>query len=80
MYTLRIVEKDGQIMNHYLGDNYSVTTKEVAEVYEKLETMVVANENTYAILVGNDGKFILPLLNHKKYFIMMESGKTFEKL
>lgn len=81
MYTLRIIEKNGQISNQSLGENYSVTYKATCRGhYEKIANGVFTNERTYAIIVGNDGKTVFPLFNNKKYFVMTESGKTFEKL
>ena len=79
MYTLRIIEQDGQVSNQNLGDNYSVTYKTCKE-YEKIAASATTNERTYAIVVGNDGKVVFPLFDNRKYFVMTESGKTFERL
>jgi hypothetical protein len=80
MYTLRIIEKDGQVSNQSLGENYSVTYKATCKDYEKVASGAVTNERTYAIVVGNDGKVVFPIFDNIKYFIMTENGKTFEKL
>jgi len=80
MYTLRIIEQNGQVSNQNLGDNYSVTYKATCKEYEKIASVAITNEKTYAIVVGNDGKDVFPLFDNKKYFVMTESGKTFEKL
>lgn len=79
MYTLRIIEQDGQVSNQGLGDNYSVTHKSCSE-YEKVAAGTIATERTYAIVVGNNGKVVFPLFDNKQYFVMTESGKTFERL
>ena len=80
MYTLRIIEQNGQVSNQSLGENYSVTHKETCKDYEKVASVAITNERTYAIVVGNSGKVVFPLFDDRQYFIMTESGKTFEKL
>ena len=80
MYTLRIIEKDGQVSNQNLGENYSVTHKGTCKDYEKVAANAITNERTYAIVIGNDGKVVFPLFDNKKYFIVTENGKTFERL
>ena len=80
MYTLRIIEQDGQVSNQNLGENYSVTYKATCNDYEKVASAAITNERTYAIVVGNNGKVVFPILDNRKYFIMTENGKTFENL
>jgi len=80
MYTLRTIEQDGQMSNQSLGENYSVTYKATCKDYEKVANGAITNKRTYAIIVGNNGKVVFPLFDNRKYFVMTERGKTFERL
>lgn len=94
MYTLRSVMQSERtkVYNQSLGENYSVIHKKTerelqkgvekasSNDYDVLAKGCITNENTYAILVANDGKLTIPLFRNQDYFIMTERGKTFEKL
>ncbi len=80
MFTLRIIEQKGQTSNQSLGNFYTVTYKASCKDYEKAASKTITNEKTYAIVVGDFGKVVFPLFDNREYFIMTESGKTFERL
>ncbi|MFX0011349.1 MAG: hypothetical protein ACFE9R_13620 [Candidatus Hermodarchaeota archaeon] len=83
MYTLRIINEDNTVSNQYLGDNYTVThcSTSPEEFKELCRDFTIENDlGVYAILVGENCKEVWALRPGKKYFIMTESGKTFEKL
>lgn len=81
MYTLRIISENDKLRtaNQSLGNDYSVTYKN-SPLFEETSKPAICNENTYAVVVGNEGKIVYPLFKGNDYFIMTESGKTFEKL
>lgn len=93
MYTLRTIDEGcrTKVYNQNLGENYTTVYNKQEESdnkrlskanddYEVLSKKCIVNENTYAILVADNGKIIIPLFSGNEYFIMTENGKTFERL
>ena len=80
MYTLRIIRKDGLESNQYLGEDYSISYRDVHEGYEEVAKKAVTNKDTYAIIISNGGSIVFPLFRGNKYFIMSENGKTIDNL
>jgi hypothetical protein len=88
MYTLRVLHLTGDEQNYYLGDLYKVTLKDKSPDNFKLtyDSYVKENMEWSFIQEGLYG-FItsyihgeIPLLKICKYYIVMESGKTFQKV
>jgi len=95
MYTLRIIEDtreegdvrfDQVIENFELGTSYSVIKKGIKE-FDNILNDMYPNEDTEnircLICAGNGDVFFIYKNNDNElysYFIMTESGKTFEKL
>ena len=79
MYTLRIINKNGNQFNQNLGDNYHVIRKG-QENFEEAKKPAVTNDNTFAVIIYNDGKDVFPLFSDNENYVMTDTGKTFEKL
>lgn len=82
MYTLRRITKS-ETDNIWLGRNYSVikesdNLKEFEELQKNTEGSNL-NEITYGYVKDEDGR-ALPLHNTNTYYIVTESGSTFERL
>lgn len=88
MYTLRTVPPNGANENQLIGDNYSFTHRSqhpeaFKEMFRDVFTEVEAKSQPRTKLVYG---FVLskgvahPLYNDNIYYIMSESGKTFDKL
>lgn len=86
MFTLRIVHEDKTVSNQSLGDNYTVTHKSTSPerfkvLFEDFEIgSLDKSEEVYAIVVGEFCKEVWPLFPTRRYFIMTESGRTFDRL
>ena len=86
MFALRIVHEDKAISNQSLGDNYTVTYKDVSpekfnELFKHFDIESLKNsKDCYALLAGAYCKEVWPIMPNRAQFIMTESGKTFEKL
>lgn len=84
MYTLREIDRKLGTSNTALGDHYSVIMKAVNEK-QFLETVKQWDEkclkDLYGLVVfdGADGS-LMPLYKGREYYVMTDSGKTFEKL
>jgi len=86
MYTLRILESNGIVSNHHLVSAYSRSRKNVFKQFNA----VMAQDNpdsdikfVESLITGQTGETFF--VNETKtsgnhYFIMTESGKTFERL
>jgi len=90
MYTLRIVKKSER-MNHFnvsLGDNYHLIDRHNETYYHLRERhfggMGFSSEQmaeyNNPFVVGNNFANPIYLDNGNEYYIMTESGKTFENL
>ena len=90
MYTLRIIEPNGSIRNQLLGNTYETVQKDSSE---KLFNSVFCeyfnvkdhdkardDEGYESIVSFVISGFIYPIELGQKAFIMMENGKTFEKI
>lgn len=95
MYTLRTITKDGVQRNDCLGDNYSIVHRDynydkfalafkaefgrdhVADTDPESDSYT---KDCYAILLALDGSKVYPLYKKTFYFIMSDSGKTFDNL
>lgn len=94
MYTLRTFE-NGLESNRSLGTSYDVVNRETnyekfSEAYElfwgKAHTADLDTESdeytkkTFSFLVIRDGAEMIPLYKGGLYYVMTESGKTFDNL
>ena len=88
MYTLRVLHPSGEEQNYYLGDLYKVTLKDKSlenfkltyESYvgERIDLEII-DEGLYGFITSYVNG-VQPLYKSSKYYIVMESGKTFQKL
>ena len=88
MYTLRVLHQSGEEQNYYLGDLYKVTLKEKSLENFKLTydsylkahiDLEIIDEGLYGFITSYVNG-VQPLYKSSKYYIVMESGKTFQKL
>lgn len=83
MFILRTVDSEG-MSNTQLGDYYNVVLKKNNEI--KFNENVKhwskdEKEGLYGIVLFDyDNELIMPLYEGSEYYIMTDSGKTFEKL
>lgn len=89
MYTLRVLHPSGDEQNYYLGDLYKVTLKDKSPDNFKLTYDSYVKEHINLEVDVEDGLYgfitsysqgVQPLYKSNKYYIVMESGKTFQKL
>lgn len=89
MYTLRVLHPSGDEQNYYLGDLYKVTLKNKSPENFKLTYSSYLEEHIDLQVDDEDGLYgfitsytqgVQPLYTSNKYYIVMESGKTFQKL
>ena len=88
MYTLRVLHLTGDEQNYYLGDLYKVTLKDKSPdnfkvtydsyVDEHIDLEKI-NEGLYGFITSYVNG-VQPLYKSNKYYIVTESGKTFQKL
>lgn len=88
MYTLRIIHENGYVQNISLGDQYAVVRKASCEkewdahgkeIYSK--DWSHASKNIYGFLLyGFNQTLTFDLMLGCSYYVMTESGQTFEKL
>jgi hypothetical protein len=89
MYTLRVLHPSGDEQNYYLGDLYKVTLKNKSPknfiltyssyLEEHIDLQVDDEDGLYGFITSyNQG--VQPLYSISKHYIVMESGKTFQKL
>jgi len=85
-FILRQVHSNGSVQNHCLGNRYVLHHIENnPEEFEKALGVTVTHpdqENIFAILFysGGDNEQNYPLYNSQSYYIMTESGATFERI
>ena len=82
MFTLRIINKDYTQRNYWIGDNYAVYIKSELHLKEYLstcETLGLNPDVQDGILLNEDGKWF-SLFKDDHYYVMTESGKTFERI
>ena len=88
MYTLRVLHLTGDEQNYYLGDLYKVTLKDKSPdnfklTYDSYVDEHIDLEKINGGLYGFITSYIngvQPLYKSNRYYIVMESGKTFQKL
>ena len=89
MYTLRVLHPSGDEQNYYLGDLYKVTLKDKSSENFKLtynsyleEHIDVHSDDEYELygFIISYVQGVQPLYTSNKYYIVMESGKTFQRL
>ena len=96
MYTLRIIEETREdvnspfqqvIENHELGSSYSKIKKGVSKEFEEITKGLFPNEDVSeveSVICGENENVFFVMANsetrNNSYFIMGDSGKTFEKL
>jgi hypothetical protein len=81
MFILRMIDEGRIARNYELGDNYSVMSKfyNPKEFQDFCDLHQVMPELTDGIISDEDGKFFT-LHKSTHYYVMTESGKTFERL
>lgn len=88
MYTLRVLHPSGDEQNYYLGDLYKITLKDKSPDNFKLNynsyveehiDLEMIDEGLYGFITSYVNG-VLPLYKSSKYYIVMESGKTFQRL
>jgi hypothetical protein len=88
MYTLRTIHPSGDEQNYYLGDLYKVTLKDKSPENFKLTydsylkehmEFPFIEEELYGFIISYV-QGVQPLCSSSRYYIVMESGKTFQKL
>lgn len=94
MFILRTIQDSGVAINTELGDEYLVIQRFVHPELFKAQFEEYYGKNHVADLdessdettkrcagfIHNSKSEVLPLLKQYQYFIMTESGKTFEKI
>lgn len=89
MYTLRVLHPSGDEQNYYLGDLYKVTSKDkspenfrltYSSYLEEHIDLQVDDEGALYGFITSYVQGVQPLYKSSKYYIVMESGKTFQKL
>ena len=81
MFILRMIDENRIARNYELSDNYSVVSKLLhpKEFEDSCDMFQVTPEGCDGIVCDEDGKFYV-LHKDTHYYIMTESGKTFERL
>lgn len=84
MYTLRQITPDGIHRNQCLGSHYSVIYRQwhgekFTELLGKTDTHPDQHK-VFAIVLFQNGSDEYPLYSGFHYYIMTESGKTFERI
>lgn len=84
MFILRQIFKDGTPSNRCIGDNYTVIHREGnKEKFNESLGLVKSHpdqEKIYAFLEYGNGVELWPLYEYFSYYIMTESGKTFDNI
>ena len=91
MYTLRIIEEtrenekapfEAVVSNHELADSYAKFGPDTRRFRERVDSNL--HERITMLIIGGNGKEFFLQRNHKNteyhYFVMTDSGKTFERL
>ena len=88
MFTLRILHPSGEEQNYYLGNLYKITLKDKAPENFKLTydshlkehiDLELVEEGLYGFITSYVNG-VLPLYKSNNYYIVNESGKTFQKI
>jgi hypothetical protein len=93
MYTLRQIKQDGREINFYLGENYTIYTKEkTPKDIKRLIDLWYGNVNssdevtlrqidmTFAFIDSSNINIEIPLLSEDENYIVGFLGKTFQKI
>jgi hypothetical protein len=82
MFILRIVFKSGLVHNHILGNDYKIIRPENESDFRHLLKTACHKEETKAFIQydKNDWMTSWPIYPNHQYYIMTDSGKTFEKI
>lgn len=95
MYTLRRISGEGAQMNQFLGNSYTLVSKELSPVgfdnslknhfstfcaIKDAIHMQQEIEKIYAFVGGEGGKVIQPLYKNQKNYIVSADGSTFANL
>jgi hypothetical protein len=83
MYTLRQVTPNGVIHNEFIGTKYSVIHRSKAS--NEFESLCEIEKRDLkspiiAFVLSEGGKVAYPIWEGAEYFIVTESGKTFERI
>jgi hypothetical protein len=81
MFILRMIDENRMTRNYELSDNYSVVSKlsNPKEFQDFCDMHNVLPEAYDGIISDENGKFF-PLDKNTHYYVMTESGKTFERI
>ena len=81
MFILRMIDENRMTRNYELSDNYSVVSKlsNPKEFQDFCDMHDVLPDLFDGIVSDEDGKFYV-LHKDTHYYVMTESGKTFERL
>lgn len=82
MFILRVVFKAGVTHNHILGNDYKIIRPENERDFNHHLESACHKEETKAFIEYsiNDHITTWPVYENHQYYIMTESGKTFEKI
>lgn len=86
MFILRQIDKNGNVFNQSLGEHYSVVTRKQSERFADLMGTGFDSpeiENCYGLVVycnNSDFQQTWPLYKDYWYYIMTETGKTFDNI
>lgn len=86
MFILRQITKEGSILNHSIGDYYNLVKKESQEKEFNKELELMGNHPYIDKIFGviryhsHSSTEHYPLYKGQNYYIMTESGQTFEKI
>ena len=84
MFILRQINKEGLESNMCLGNRYSITYKEQHPVrFKELLGVTVTHPDQgkiFAIVSFDQGSDDYPIYEGQSYYIMTESGRTFDNI
>lgn len=82
MFILREIDEDYSQRNYWVGNNYTVAIKDLhPKLFKTIcETIGTSTDAIEGIVATEDGEWWPLHSNGYHYYIMTESGKTFEKI
>jgi len=80
MYTLRILTKNHETLNFSLGESYTVSFKGSSVFEEKTSGMVGSVKDNVKAVIQGENSLNTIITCDQTYFVMTDSGKTFERL
>lgn len=80
MYTLRIITPDHIVTNQNLGDWYTVSRKGSPVFEKEISLMGGSGVSEIEAFVHGESNCCVVVAPGSDYYVMTESGKTFERL